>query len=112
MPTSAPYTLKGYNYAQGYSVSPLHLGRASEVLNSLQANHIVVGCVGFLFVFWYRGRELKWEEVLHLIWDLFLFIHFYPMISHPFFCPAKVSWSNVLVLFSFSFLPGPGEPAR
>ena len=25
------------------------------------------------------------------------------MISHSFFCPAQVSWSNVLVLFSFIF---------
>ena len=104
---------KGDNYAQGYSVSLPHPGRASEVLNSsLQANLLVVGCVGFFFIFWYRGRELKWEEVLHLIWHLFLFIHFNPMISCPFFCPAQVSWSNVLVLFSFIFPPGPGEPVR
>ena len=104
---------KGDNYAQGYSVSPPHLGRASEVLNSSwQANLLVVGCVGLLFVFWYRGRELKWEEVLHLIWDLFLFIHFNPMISHPFFCPAQVSWSDVLALFIFIFLPGPSEPVQ
>ena len=102
---------KGDSYAQGYSVSLSHLGRTSEVLNSsLQENLLVVGCVEFLFIFQYREKELKWKEVLHLIWDLFLFIHFNPMISHPFFHPAQVSWSDVLVLFSFIFLPGPGEP--
>ena len=103
---------KGDNYAQRHSVSLLHLGRASKVLksSSLQANLLVIGCVGFSFVFWYRGRELKWEEALHLIWDIFLSIHFNPMISHSFFCPAQVNWSDVLVLLSFIVLPGPGEP--
>ena len=75
------------------------MGRASKILksSSLLANLLVVGCVGFLFVFLYRGRELNWEE-LHLIWDLFCLYIFNPMISHPFFCPAQVSWSDVLVL--------------
>ena len=43
---------KGDNYAQGHSVSPPHLGRASKILksSSLQANLLIVGCVGFLFV--------------------------------------------------------------
>ena len=38
----------GDNYAQGYSVSPLHPGRASPVLesSSKQANLLFVGCVG------------------------------------------------------------------
>ena len=54
---------KGDNYAQGYSVSLLHLGTASKIpSSSLQANLLVVGCVRFLFVFQYRGRELKWEK--------------------------------------------------
>ena len=68
---------KGDNYAQGHSVSLLHLEKASKILSSsLQANLLVVGCVGFFFYFPVQGRELKWEELLHLIWDLFLFIHF------------------------------------
>ena len=55
---------KGNNYAQRYSVSPLHLGRASTILKSsdLQSGLLVVGCVGFLFTFRYRGKELKWEK--------------------------------------------------
>ena len=83
-----------------HSGSLPHLGRASKIpkSSSLQENLLVVGCVGFLFVFQYRGRELKWEEVLYLIWDLFLFTHFNPMVSCPFFHPAQVSWSDVLVL--------------
>ena len=101
---------KGDNYAQGHSVCPPHLGRACEIQSSsLQATLLVVGCVGFLFIFWYRGRELKWEELLHLIWDLFLFIHLNPMISHSFLCPGQVSWIDV---FSFIFPPGPGEPVQ
>ena len=47
---------KGNNYAQGHSVSPLHLERASTILksSSRQANLLFVGCVGIfllLFVF-------------------------------------------------------------
>ena len=40
---------KGDNYAQGHSVSPLHLGRASTLLksSSKQANLLFVDCVGF-----------------------------------------------------------------
>ena len=55
---------KGDNYAKIFSVIPLHLGRASTILasSSLQANLLIVGCVGFLFMFQYRGRELKWEK--------------------------------------------------
>ena len=58
---------KGDKYAQGHSVSLLHLGRASKILksSSLQANLLIVRCVGSLFVFQYRGRERKWEEALH-----------------------------------------------
>ena len=45
----------GDNYAQRYSVSPLHPGRASTILksSSKQANLLFVGCAGFfpLFVF-------------------------------------------------------------
>ena len=43
----------GDNYAQGHSVSLLHLGRASTVVKSSpkQANLLFVGGVGFLFVF-------------------------------------------------------------
>ena len=39
----------GDNYAQRYSVSPPHLGRASPILksSSKQANLLFVGCVGF-----------------------------------------------------------------
>ena len=46
---------KGNNYAQGCSVGPPHLRRASIDLKSSpkQANLLIVGCVGFslLFVF-------------------------------------------------------------
>ena len=58
------YAKKGDNNAQGYSVSLSHLGRASEILksSSLQENLLIVCCVGFLFVFQYRGREHKWEK--------------------------------------------------
>ena len=105
----------GDNYAQRCLVSPPHLRRASEIINSSsQANLLVVGCVGFfffcLFVNWYRGRERNWETAQYLIWDLFSVTCSYPMISHPFFYPTQVSWSDVLVLFSFIVLPGPGEP--
>ena len=58
---------KGNSYAQRHSVSPLYLVRASKILksSSLQANLLIVGCVGFLFMFWYRGRELKWEKAIN-----------------------------------------------
>ena len=56
----------GDNYAQGYSVSPLHLGRASKILksSSKQANLLFVGCAGFslcLCLVPVQGREFKWE---------------------------------------------------
>ena len=58
---------KGNNYAQRHSVSLPHLGRASEVLesSSLQANLLIVGCVGFLLMFWYWGRELNGQKAIH-----------------------------------------------
>ena len=77
-----------------------HPGRASIILksSSLQANLLIVGCVGFLFVFQYRGRERKWEKHCIKSGNLyFLFIHFKPIVSHLFFWPAQVSWSYVLV---------------
>ena len=45
---------KGDNYAQRYSVGPLHPGRASKILkgSSKQANLLFIGCVGiFLLLF-------------------------------------------------------------
>ena len=59
---------KGNNYAQGHSVSPLHLRRASMNLksSSKQANLLIVGCVGFFFfclcLVPIQGRELKWAK--------------------------------------------------
>ena len=65
----------GDNYAQGHSVSPLHLGRASTILksSSKQANLLFVGCVGFLFVFSSGTGEgnLSGRKKYKLIWDLF-----------------------------------------
>ena len=64
----------GDNYAQRYSVIPLHLGRASPVLksSSKQANLLFVGCVGFfcLYLVLVQGRELKWEKKAKLVRDL------------------------------------------
>ena len=65
----------GDNYAQRYSVSPPHLGRASPILksSSKQANLLFVGCVGFfcLCLVLVQGRECKWEKDAKLVRDLF-----------------------------------------
>ena len=66
---------KGNNYAQGHSVSPLHLRRASMNLksSSKQANLLIVGCVGFfslLLVFSsVQGRECKWAKAYRTAGD-------------------------------------------
>ena len=72
---------KGDNYAQGYSVGPLHPGRASKILKgpSKQANLLFVGCVGFflfcLFLVPVQGREFKWVKHTKTARD-FQFVNF------------------------------------
>ena len=65
---------KGNNYAQGHSVSLLHLGRASKILktSSKQTNLLFVGCVGVfpLFVFSSGTGEFNWEKYTKLGRDL------------------------------------------
>ena len=95
---------KGHNYAQRHSVSLPHLWRASTILScSSQTYLLVVGCVGFLFVNWYRRRELKWENAAFNYLGFVSFYPFFPILSHLFFHPAQVSWSDVLVLSLVSF---------
>ena len=58
----------GDNYAQGYSFSLLHLGRASPILEELLQTGKPVVCrlcrVFFfcLYLVLVQGRELKWEK--------------------------------------------------
>ena len=64
----------GDNYAQGYSVSLPHPGRASPVLesSSKQTNLLFVGCVGsFVCIyFWYREGNLSGKRTQKLVRDL------------------------------------------
>ena len=115
----------GNNYAQRYSVSPLHLGRASPILksSSKQVNLLSVGCVGSfcLCSVPVQGRERKWEKNAKLVRDLVCYTFLSsvgkkikknkPMISHLLYHPAQVSWSDGLVLL-VHFLPGSGEPEQ
>ena len=117
----------GDNYDQGYSVSLLHLGRASSVLesSSKQANVLFVGCAGFSsFVciqFWYREGNLSGKRTQKLVRDLvyYAFLSLVekkmkktkPMTSCLLYHRAKVSWSDGLVPF-VCFPSGPAEPGQ
>ena len=80
-------------------------GEQSPILksSSSQVNLLIVGLSGVLVYFWYRGRELKWEECCLKFGNFFCLNHHKPIISHLFYCPAQVSWSNGLV-YLVSFL--------
>ena len=70
---------KGDNYAQGHSVSPLHLGRASTILSSSkQACLLVVGCVGFFCLLTGTGEgNLSGKDT---VLNYLGFVSFYPFL--------------------------------
>ena len=116
-----------YNYVQGHSVSPLHLGRASTVLRSSPeiCFRMSVGCRlcrvcfdqywGWQVIVGYTVELCRVLSFFYVNSVLFCFstkprqdeVRFF---SFTFFCPAQVSWSNVFSFESLFFPPDQVEP--
>ena len=98
----------GYNYAQGHSVSPPHLSRASTLLKSSPeiCFGISVGCRLCGIFYQYRGWEVRVGYTVGIVWD-FVYVNSVLFYVVLFFCPAQASWSKFFLFYIF--LPSPGE---
>ena len=84
----------GYNYAQGYSVSPPHPRRASTLLKSSPeiCFRISVGCRLCRVLTSTGVGKLEWDVQPGWLRDFFHTVLFYFVL---FFHPAQSSWSEV-----------------
>ena len=96
----------GYSYAQGYSVSLSHPGRASTLLKSSSeiCFRISVGCRLCGILDRYRGWEVRVGYTVGIIWD-FVYVNSILLYVVLFFCPAQVGWSKVFLVLHFSTQP-------
>ena len=101
MPTSAPYMQTGSQLClKIFSLPSAYMaGLKSFSLKSVLVLLLVVGCVGFC---WYKGREFSVGFLFGVALDIVGFIC--KQLIRMLFCPAKMSWSNVLI-FHFSTWP-------